>query len=599
MPGPPTRHQFCRCVMGQPALVKIYAENIPKDLAEMRFVSRQIDRPHQNLEPEDFPVPPDGPLQIRHAQAHLRRAAILYSKRIVKAWRAALVLACLLWGATSAWTNRHTMNADGMSYIDMASAALKDGPGSLVNGYWSPLYPALLSTAFFVFRPSPALEFPLVHFVNFLIFVFALLCFAFFLKSWLAVDRDQNQEENPYLIPFAFGVFLWFTIEFIPLSSTTSDLCVAGIVFLAAGICCRLLLTPNSKHFAALGAILGLGYYVKAAMFPLGLLLLATLFLWPPPESRKKVLLSGLVFLIVAAPWVAVMSSRAGHASIGEAGPLNYAWYVNGFPQPARPGEGLDHPPRLLLDKPAILEYATPVNATYPLSYDPSYWYAGARVRWNVRQQVLAIETSVLHYYQLLTEMAGLLAGVAVLSIFRARPEIRVTRNRAFPWLVIWPLGACAMYGIVVFEKRYLWAFFVLFWLALYRVLCHGANPAARAAVLGTVLCALFIPAARSLPDALLGPNQPDYLRVADALQAAGVHRGDRLATVGHGFDAYYARYLGARVVAEIVDPGEFSRLSAEDMAAVRQRLAAIGVKALVVKNATSNASGFSILTLQ
>jgi hypothetical protein len=530
----------------------------------------------------------------------------------VKTPRAAVVLACLLWGAGSAWTNRHVMNPDGMSYVEMASTALQDGPQDLVNAYWSPLYPALLSMAFFVFRPSPAVEFPLVHFVNFLIFTFALLGFAFFLKSWLAVDRDENREENPGLIPFAWGVFLWFTVEFIPLNATTPDLCVAGLVFLAARTGCRLLLTPDPKYFAALGAILGLGYYAKAAMFPLALLLLAALFLWPPPAGRTRVLLSGLVFLMVAAPWVAVMSGRAGHVSIGETGPLNYAWYVNRFPQPARPGGGLRHPPRLLLDKPAILEYATPVNATYPLSYDPSYWYAGATARWNIRQQVLALENSVLFYYQLLMQMAALLAGVVALSIFRARSQIRATQNRAFPWLVAWPLAACAMYGVVHIERRFLWAFFVLFWLAVYRRLFHRANATARTAVLVTVLGALLIPAARSLPDAVLHPNPPDYLRVADALRAAGVHPGDRLATVGQGFDTYYAHYLGARMVAEIVDADEFWRLSAPDLATVKQRLAGIGVKALVAKNAplasaslgwrevvTSSPSRFSILALQ
>jgi hypothetical protein len=275
------------------------------------------------------------------------------------------------------------------------------------------------------------------------------------------------------------------------------------------------------------------------------------------------------------------------------------AWYVNGFPRPPRPGEGLQHPPRLLLDRPAILEYASPVTATYPLSYDPAYWFAGARARWNLRQQVLMIETSVLYYYQLLMEMAALLAGVVALLILRAPSETRVTRNRAFPWLAIWPLSACAMYGVVHIEKRFLWAFFAIFWLAVYRELCRRTNAMTRTAVLGTVLCALLIPAARSFPDAVLHSSQPGYLRAADALRAAGVHRGDRLATVGRGFEAYYARLLGARVVAEIVDPGEFSRLSAEDMAIVRQRLAGIGVKALVVKDAASNASGFSILALQ
>src|ERR1039457_823759 len=190
---------------------------------------------------------------------------------------------CLFLAGVHAWSYRHSMNADGMSYLDMASETLRGGPQNLVNGYWSPAYPALIGLAFFIIRPSPIHEFPVIHLVNFAIFGFALLSFTFFLKSWLGVPRKAH------MIPFCFCVFLWFTINFVTLSVVAPDLCMAGIVFLAAGICCRIsLLGSDWRHFAALGGVLGLGYYVKAAMFPLGLTLIAVLFVWPPSRRLSR-----------------------------------------------------------------------------------------------------------------------------------------------------------------------------------------------------------------------------------------------------------------------------------------------------------------------
>jgi len=517
---------------------------------------------------------------------------------------------CLFVAGVNAWSYRHFMNPDGMSYLDMASAALRSGPQNLVSGYWSPAYPALISLAFFVFRPSPILESPVIHFVNFVVFSFVLLSFTFFLKSWLAVHRDDSssKEEEPYIVSFCFCVFLWCMINSITLSMVTPDLCVAGIVFLTAGTCCRISLPgSNWKYFVALGAILGLGYYVKTAMLFVGLMLIAVLLVWPLSYSHGpfKILLSGLVLLIVAAPLVALVSSRVGHLSIGETGRLNYAWFANGLHPYVGWTGGIndahgtpEHPPRTLLGTPTILEFADSVNGTYPLWYDPSYWYAGAKVRFDLRGQLKALKESLIFYGQVSMQMAILFGGATVLLIHTVRQKMRATPDRDFPWLLTWPISACLMYAVVHVESRFLGAFFVLFWLALYHLLWKRVADVVRVVVLEAVLSTLFLSIILSSLAAgaqgvrgMIRSDQPDYLRVAGALQAAGVKRGDRLATVGDAFDAYYARCTGARVAAHIVEANELRYLSAEDLGRIRDRLASIGVKALVTKDRPVNAA--------
>ena len=181
---------------------------------------------------------------------------------------------CLLCAAIHSWAARHSMDADGLSYLELASAALSGGATELVNGYWSPGFPALISIAFFLFRPSVVQEFPIVHLVNFLIFGFALWAFSFFFRYWSVAqfgDELLNWQRKRYATAFAFSTFLWFTVGFIGVKNVTPDLAVAATIFLAAGICCRLSLPKSSwKHCAALGFVLGVGYYFKAAMFPLG-----------------------------------------------------------------------------------------------------------------------------------------------------------------------------------------------------------------------------------------------------------------------------------------------------------------------------------------
>src|SRR5277367_1698112 len=202
---------------------------------------------------------------------------------------------CLCFAAILTWSARHSMNPDGLSYLDLASEAVTSGPRSLVNSYWSPGYPAVIGVAMFLFHPAPEQEFALIHFVNLLIFVFALAAFSIFLRHWFAAIRAEESGKEAwkhYFTPFAFCTFLWFTLNDIGTEVVTPDLAVAAIVFLAAGLVCRISLAGSGwMHYAALGFVLGVGYYVKAAMLPLGVALLVLLFFLSPlanDTTRRK-----------------------------------------------------------------------------------------------------------------------------------------------------------------------------------------------------------------------------------------------------------------------------------------------------------------------
>src|SRR4051794_433986 len=104
---------------------------------------------------------------------------------------------CLSCAAFLAWAARHSMNPDGLSYLDLASEAIRGGPANLLSAYWSPGYPAVISLAFFLVRPSPSYEFPLTHFINLLIFLAALWAFTVFIRYLLQILHGTERYITP------------------------------------------------------------------------------------------------------------------------------------------------------------------------------------------------------------------------------------------------------------------------------------------------------------------------------------------------------------------------------------------------------------------
>ena len=524
---------------------------------------------------------------------------------------------CFCSGAILAWAGRYAMYPDGLSYLDIASNAASNGPSQLINDYWSPGYPALLSVALFLCRPSSHQEFPVVHLVNFGIFVFALWAFSFFLRNWLRLqDREQvSSGGRNWLTPLGFCIFLAINTRFIGVDLVTPDLMVAGVVFLAAAVSCRLALPKADwRQYGLLGLVLGAGYYVKAALLPLGIALLLLLFLSLPHEEgvdrRRRFFslsFSFIVFAVVAAPLVALMSSSAGRLSVGEAGRLNYDWRVNGMPDDFVPWSDdisavylrPDHPARLLAQKPLVLEFASPIAGTYPLWYDPGYWYAGTKARIDLRKQIVAT-LGVLRDYGLMCDaMMPLLGGTIVLFALGVAGNVKLATPRDSWWLIGWALAACSIYALVTVEWRYVAAFISLFWLVLFRILTSRVKRRVAIPVCATVIATLLLSFMRFVASQsihatrdLIHSRPPNYEMAALGLRDLGLRNGDRVAVVGSGLECYYARYDRLRIVAEIPDEREFWRMSTPELRTLEGLLAKAGVRALVASNRPENAVG-------
>src|SRR5271155_3127919 len=119
-------------------------------------------------------------------------------------------------GAAECWTSRFSMNPDGVQYLDNATAYWSGDFQHAINSQWSPLYPWLIAAWFAVFRPSPYLEFPLVHILNFLIYLLSLAGFLYFLsslrKAISALQRTPAIHLSFLLI--AFSSFLYCSLDF-------------------------------------------------------------------------------------------------------------------------------------------------------------------------------------------------------------------------------------------------------------------------------------------------------------------------------------------------------------------------------------------------
>ena len=123
--------------------------------------------------------------------------------RLLKAccWLIAIVL-----GGMQAWVGRHTMGPDGVSYLDIGEAYWRGDFQMAINAYWSPFYSWLLGFALTVLKPSPYWEFAVVHLVNFIIYLGALLCFEFLLRQLMRYRKVWEAENSAAT---SFPEWLW------------------------------------------------------------------------------------------------------------------------------------------------------------------------------------------------------------------------------------------------------------------------------------------------------------------------------------------------------------------------------------------------------
>src|ERR1035437_1946521 len=197
-------------------------------------------------------------------------------------WCAAIAL-----GAADVWATRFTMNPDGISYLDIGAAYWRGDLHTAINAYWSPLYSWILGFFLKVLKPSAYWEYPVVHLVNFLIYVAALACFDFFLVTFIAYCKRRDQQHKDGYTGLSeldwwllgYSLFLSSSLILIGLRVVTPDMCVAAFVYLASALIVKIrsgFAVRSTSVF--LGIVLGFAYLTKAVMFPLAFVFLAVAF---------------------------------------------------------------------------------------------------------------------------------------------------------------------------------------------------------------------------------------------------------------------------------------------------------------------------------
>lgn len=370
----------------------------------------------------------------------------------------------------------------------MSDALLRHNYHLLINPLWSPLYPFLIGVTTWLVRPSAQWELPILHVVNFVIFLGVLASFEFLLRQVISVLGRENGPLNENSVgQFAawrwqllgYGLFAWSTFVLISVRIASPDLCVAMFVYLDAGLLLRLRTgTKGSRTCVLLGLTLGLGYLAKAILFPMAFVFMAVaVFMFG--EWRKAILPLAMtlgIFCAVAAPLSIGISRMTGKPSFSEAGSLNYAWHVDGVESihfySSSPPSYLKHPLTLLHERPDIFGFRESLTSTYPPYFDAQYWNAGLRTVFKPLLQLRAIGGNLASFCEIpLSSMWVLIVAGLVLLLMSGNVSRRFHYAVCgIPLIIPGVLGTCSLL-LVWIEPRYVASFLVLIFLGFFPVI--------------------------------------------------------------------------------------------------------------------------------
>jgi hypothetical protein len=486
-----------------------------------------------------------------------------------------------------AWTaaRSHSMNPDGVAYLDIGDAYFRGDWDVAISTVWSPLYAWILGTVMWLVEPSMRWEFPLVHLVNFFIFLLALVAFEFMWRQLRPVNSNHysvNGEQWVVLPEWGwwgvgYALFIWAALNQIQVWAVTPDMLMAAFLFGAAGLLARIRASRDGwRTFALMGCLLGLGYLSKAIMLPVSLFFLAAAFVAVANWQRAVVgtAVALLCFVLVAGPFIGLISLWQGRFTYGDAGKFTYVRHVNHIIYPHWQGVPTGHgtplnPSRQLFDDPPIYEFAAPIGGTYPISLDQTYWYEGVVVRFDLGNQLRQLMASALDYADLfIFQQAAVLFGLALLYSLHQWGHFSPLAG-----LRGWLLSGVGLLGLLLYAPilvagRYVGAFMLLLWSDLLAQVRLPDTAVARYVIRSvTLLMILFTVANVALfnlqrfadlsggseppgPTEIAGP--PAWPgAVAEELWRLGVAPGDQVAVIGYAFDSYWARLARVKIVAE------------------------------------------------
>jgi len=516
---------------------------------------------------------------------------VVEDKRLNLVLKSAFWVLAITLGALQTWHSRYFIWPDGPSYLDIADNYLSGNWDAAINACWSPLYSWILGAALFVFQPSPYQELLLVKSVNFTIYLLTLVSFDFFLSQLMVYAKNHQKlkegksalfEKPDWMwISIGYTIFIWSSVVWLLVHRDTPDMVVACLLYLATAFVLRVSMNPSSWHnYFLLGVFLGLSYLAKSFMLPLGIIFILSVIHRNNRISLKNSLfrasLSLLLMLLFALPFITAISLQKHRITIGDAGRLNYAWYVSPriaprFWQGIPPEAGIPvHPTRVINKKPEIQEFATPVSGSYPPWYDPSYWNEGIQPKFVLEKQIDVIVKNLVFLSKPM--LIFLLLFFLLLASVSEKRIVGFFRNILYNWRFFLPsvLGLVSFISftiLVVYEEpwvtwqeRYIAPFIVLLVLFAFLSADIKSTVFTRKVLKGLVIAAvilvnttlLFHPALSMSTIKYPAKGKSHYhWEFADNLKKMGVKAGDKVAVLGQGDgDLYWARLATVKIVA-------------------------------------------------
>ncbi len=419
----------------------------------------------------------------------------------------------------------------------------------------------------------------------------------------VSTEVDQNWFYSLMVVFLSF-IFIYSSLALGQTMYGTPDLLASALGFTATALTLKLRrLSRSGRGGAMLTALLlafvgALGYLCKAPMLSYSYLLL--LALAPEALSQKQIrkpLLTAFVLLtILVAPYIALISQKAGHLTFSDVWKVGQSWNIF-LKQPIIHGRSPEfvHPTRLLGTKPEIYEFQGQFpGTTYAPWYAPSYWYEGVPLIIEWHEYIPRVIANALRY--------TLLFGGGLLILFLTAvcsKTVPLSRHALPETLPLWLPAAVGlgfiMLGIdvTVNSDRYYTPYLVPVYACIFlsctkppRLQRRKVWLAAAAPIVGFILIRLALVGGGYWPlltnQKALGEGfQSVELLIPGALSQLGLKPGDRIAQLG-SCRYFFARLAKLEIVADITDIKAFWQLSREGRQAIYRRLQELGVKALV-----------------
>jgi hypothetical protein len=545
--------------------------------------------------------------------ARLRKLIVLYS------------LLMILCGIGYAKYDNYQLDGDAVSFMDIADAIRAHDWPLVVNGYWNPAYAGALALGQMVAHPSRWNELQTFYWVNFVIFVACIAACLLFVYALLRVREQFVAEDDtlpafsqPALLLISLGLLFASFQRELNLGAVRADALLLLFFLLAATFLLRLQSTGRFVYYPLLGLVLGFAYLTKSfAFLPSGILLTALFVFGITRKASRRsrivtgVLLAGLVFAAVAAPYILSISKQRGRPTTGESARMNYAFFVDqtGRWHEWRTGDlghataNFKHHEELIVNDPPVYSFAQHPFGTYPLWFDPSYWTDTLQPKIYLKGHILRVErttTLLFRYVAGHLEPLVIAAPLLLLGCFFSR--------RRASWLplvpiALWGLLMLGIYFPIDLQDRYLTPAFLFVVIPLLAMLRRPRNGYLGEVSTGMAILFAGLVLATAISDLgdrrrvesvtgyPRGAYSPEIYPAAQGIAALGIAPGSTVACFGDAacyLDHYWARLAGTPIRAELEvqdgsDPGAFWD-KIQDKQAVIDALRARHIAAIVGK---------------